>query len=199
MRLFPKISKFWIFLLTLGVVRGVFANHYHIPSESMLPTLEVGDHVLVMKRAYDNKAPKRGEVVVFEDVRDSGTLVIKRVIAEPGDQVEIVSDELIINGESARYEEISSSHEFRRLRECWGDTCREIYRIPGVQHPDLSFEVPPGKYFVMGDNRDNSADSRYWGFLPRENIVGQGVRVLWNLRLKGALPSGDLSRVGEKL
>jgi signal peptidase I len=165
----------------------------------MLPALEVGDHVLVMKRAYDGEAPKRGDVVVFEDVRDSGTLVIKRVIAIPGDHVDIVSDELVINGEAALYDEISSSLERRRLRECWQESCREIYRTPGMRHADISFEVPQGKYFVMGDNRDNSADSRYWGFLPRENIVGRGVRVLWNLRLKGVLPSGDLSRVGGKL
>lgn len=199
MRHFPKISKFWVFLIAMGFVRGVFANHYYIPSESMQPTLEIGDHVLVMKRDYDSRAPERGDVVVFEDVRPTGNLLIKRLIAVPGDRVQIINDEIVINGESARYEELASENNRLRRRECWRDACREIFRTLGTSHEDISFVVPEGNFFMMGDNRDNSADSRYWGFLPRKNIVGHGVRVLWNFGFRNALPSGDLSRMGQKI
>ncbi|MEO5667784.1 MAG: signal peptidase I [Bdellovibrionota bacterium] len=199
MRHFPKISKFWVFIFMMCFVRGVLANHYRIPSESMLPTLEIGDDVLVLRRAYDHAAPQRGQVMVFEDVHDPRTLLIKRLIAIPGDHVEIVDDKLIINGEAATYENLHDVGQTTLLRECLLGDCREIYRIRGITHPDVAFVVPKDHFFMMGDNRDNSNDSRYWGFLPRENIVGLASRVLWNLRLAGVVPTGDLSRVGQKL
>ena len=208
MRHFPKISKTWFILIALIFMRTTYANHYFIPSESMLPTLEVGDYVLVMRQAYSSAKPQRGDVVVFEDVRGSGILLIKRLVAVPGDIVRIVNDQLEINGTQASYEARPGSNiEFTDgtqssvmgRRECLHGNCRTIYREYGAHHPDMSFTVPPGKYFMMGDNRDNSSDSRFWGFVPKKNIVGKGVRVLLNLRLAGLLPKGDISRMGQQL
>ncbi len=176
----------------------------------MQPTLEVGDYVLVFKRDYDRHQPGRGDVVVFEDPRNEDILMVKRMIAVPGDEVQIVNDRLWINGIAASYDEVEVGEagdfgigEFiddrLAIRECVLDSCRVIYKIPGITHPNINFIVPAESYFVMGDNRDNSADSRYWGFVPSKNIVGRASRVLWNFNFRQTIPSGDLTRMGQRL
>lgn len=195
-------SRLYLFLGTLLFVRGVVANHYYIPSESMLPTLEVGDHVLVYRRAFVNDSPQRGDVVVFEDVRGSGILLVKRLVAGPGDQVEMVNGRLLINDVPATYEWLSENFGITRWKECWETNCREILQDANKSSHEsqniLPFEVPENHYFMLGDNRDNSSDSRYWGFVPFENIVGLGTRILWNMKRDLSF-EGDLRRVGQKL
>lgn len=155
-------KKTVFFLLSLFFVRGSLANWYYIPSGSMLPTLEVGDFVFVNRTAYAlhlpftrislarRAEPKLGEIVVFDGPND-GPLMVKRLIAVPGDHVAIKDGQLRVNGE----------------RICLPDCDR---RTAGL----FDFVVPAESYFVLGDNRENSADSRSWGLLPRSHLVGRG-------------------------
>ncbi|MDQ4106643.1 MAG: signal peptidase I [Actinomycetota bacterium] len=147
------------FALVFGFVRPFVVEAFWIPSESMVPTLEVGDRVLVNKFIYRFTEPDRGDIVVFESVDGDGTDLIKRVIALPGDTVAVRDGTLFVNGEPQR----------------------EPYLNRAL--PDSSFyaptEVPEGHVFVMGDNRTNSADSRVFGPLPKENIAGEAFLRFW--------------------
>lgn len=147
------------FALVFGVVRPFIVEAFWIPSESMVPTLEVGDRVLVNKFIYRFTEPERGQVVVFESVDNPDEDLIKRVVGLPGDTIAVRDGTLFVNGEPQK----------------------EPYTNKAV--PDNSFyaptEVPEGNVFVMGDNRTNSADSRYFGFLPKENIEGEAFLRFW--------------------
>ncbi len=156
-----------LFLSCLFFARGSFANWYHIPSESMRPTLEIGNFIVVDRTAYDlhlpftrhslatTGEPERGQVVVFDHPNDGVTLLVKRLIAVPGDRVRIRDGRVHVNGQ----------------RVCMPD-CKPV--TAGA----FDFVVPPENFFVMGDNRENSADSRVWGFLPREYLVGRARAVI---------------------
>jgi signal peptidase I len=169
------------FGLVFGVVRPFIVEAFWIPSESMVPTLEVGDRVMVNKFIYRFTEPGKGDVVVFKSVEDglgaapensSGGLfgflggerdqredLIKRVIGLPGDTIAVRNGNLFINGE------------------------RQNEPYLNKAAPDRSFyaptKVPEGNVFVMGDNRTNSADSRVFGFLPKENIEGEAFLLFW--------------------
>ncbi|MBW2621883.1 MAG: signal peptidase I [Deltaproteobacteria bacterium] len=161
-------------------IRTFFVQTYKIPSGSMEPTLEVGDQILVSKFFYGirvpflNKivistaTPKRGDVMVFIFPLDRSVDFIKRVVGIPGDTVEISNRKLYINGEPvkdefARYEKISSASVMVKPRDIFG---------PMV--------VPENKYFVMGDNRDHSHDSRWWGFVDIDDVRGKAFLIHWS-------------------
>ena len=147
------------FVLVFGVVRPFIVAAYWVPTESMVPTLLVGDRVFANKFIYRFAEPERGDIVVFEDVEGGEEDLIKRVVAVAGDRVRVVNGVLKVN------------------RETQG----EPYVKP--QLPDGSVygpeKVPEGYVFVMGDNRGNSADSRVFGLLPVENIEGEAFVRFW--------------------
>ena len=147
------------FALVFGFVRPFVAEAFYIPSESMVPTLEVDDRVLVNKFIYRFTEPERGDIVVFESLEDSDQDLIKRVVGVPGDEIAVRDGKLFVNGEPQR-----ESYTNEKL-------------------PDVSLYtktiVPKGHVFVMGDNRANSQDSRRFGPLPKENIEGEAFLRFW--------------------
>jgi signal peptidase I len=147
------------FVLVFGVVRPFIVAAYWVPTESMVPTLLVGDRVFANKFIYRFAEPERGDIVVFEDVEGGEDDLIKRVVAVAGDRVRVNAGVLKVNG------------EFQE----------EPYVKP--QFPDGNIygpeKVPEGYVFVMGDNRGNSADSRIFGLLPVENIEGEAFVRFW--------------------
>ena len=175
---------------------------FKIPSPSMEPTLLVGDHLLVNKFVYGGRGAwydrllpyrdiQRGEVIVFKFPFDDHVHYVKRVIAVPGDRLKIVDQQVFVNGRAL--EEPYQVHDpavydpygdnfpptdrfflRRNVRPEWSDDLLNY-----VQHGELV--VPPQKYFVMGDNRDHSWDSRYWGFVDREAVMGRPVMIYWSV------------------
>ncbi len=197
-------------LLLVFFVRSFVVEPFRIPSGSMFPSLHIGDFILVSKFAYDVRlpvarvkllstgAPKRGDVVVFKNPIDTRITYIKRVIGLPGDEVVYTKNKrLIINGEAVHYEHlapISSEPGATLLGEKLADKEYAILVENGFNRGSAlnRFTVPEKHYFVMGDNRDNSSDSRVWGYLPEEHIVGKAFFIWFNLRI-------DWSRIGRRI
>lgn len=193
----PAITEyarsFFPVLLLVLVLRSFLVEPYQIPSESMVPTLEVGDFILVNKYAYgvrlpvlgtkvfDVGQPKRGDVMVFIPPHEP-RYFIKRVIGLPGDHIAYRNKVLYINGERVPQEYVSQELVggriyYRVFEETLGDETHLIYRYPARIEPAMEWDVPPGHYFMMGDNRGKSDDSRRWGFVPDHNVVGKAVAV----------------------
>ncbi|TAL07210.1 MAG: signal peptidase I [Porticoccaceae bacterium] len=186
---------FPVFFVVL-VLRSFVVEPFQIPSGSMIPTLEVGDFILVNKFAYGLRLPvlgtkvvpvgmpKRGDVMVFFPPTDK-RYFIKRVIGLPGDDIRVIENTLYVNGEAmpqthaeTGYLEIEPG--FSVVSEDLGDV-RHLIRKRGLAGPlgrNFHGVVPEGQYFMMGDNRDNSYDSRAWGAVPEHNIVGKA-EVIW--------------------
>ncbi len=204
---FRANRSFLIVLLLFGLVRTALADWNPIPSGSMRPTLLEGDVVLVNRVAYALKVPltdisilrtgepRRGDVVTFTSPRD-GVRLIKRLVAVPGDVVEMRADRLFINGQPAQYDGMTQVQEpladgettpALRSRESISGARREVQFLPEVAaRRDFGPRVvPPDSYFMLGDNRDNSADSRYIGFVPRRLLIGRAHHVLVSANIKG--------------
>jgi signal peptidase I len=215
--LFPVIAAVF-------VLRSFLFEPFKIPSGSMMPTLMVGDLILVNKFTYglrlpvlharltEGTAPQRGDVMVFRYPPKPSLDYIKRVVGVPGDEVAYLNKKLTINGkpvEQARLPDFfdpDAMRYFKQYRETLDDTTHRLLNdddrpafIPGAEdYPfkqncrysveGVACKVPQGHYFVMGDNRDNSLDSRYWGFVPDRNIVGKAFLIWMNF--------GDLGRIG---
>lgn len=190
--------SFFPILLFVFVLRSFIIEPYRIPSGSMMPTLVDGDFILVNKFTYGirlpvlNKKiiqinePKRGDVMVFRFPPSPSINFIKRVIGLPGDKIVYQNKQLFVNGELIPKQllktEIQSSpdgqmYRVRLFEEQLPDKSHQIFEhlTPGK---DANVTVPEGHYFVMGDNRDASDDSRFWGFVPEENIIGKAF-ALW--------------------
>jgi len=212
--------SFFPVILIVLLFRSFLAEPFKIPSGSMMPTLLVGDFILVNKFAYGLRLPvlgtkimpigepQRGDVFVFRypnpehDPRKEGLDYIKRVIGLPGDEITYRNKTLYVNGKEVPQTDIGpfvgSGSESRRMAGA------EIHdeMLPEVQHRILqssillpgregSWRVPAGHYFAMGDNRDNSEDSRYWGFVPEQNVIGKAF-VIW-MNWDGGI---DFKRIG---
>jgi signal peptidase I len=203
-------KAFLAFLVLFGVFRTAVADWNPIPSASMHPNLLEGDVVLVNRLAFDLKVPltdvvlahlgepRRGDIVTFRSPRDR-TLLIKRVVALPGDVVEMRNERLYINGRGADYRVVEQSLDSvggtamraLQLAETWnGKTSqsrRHIQIMPDVLAPRTfgPVTVPQGEYLMLGDNRDNSADSRVIGLVPRKLLVGRAERVLVSADYQG--------------
>ncbi|MYM88248.1 signal peptidase I [Rugamonas sp. FT82W] len=199
---------FLLFLMLFGIFRTAIADWNPIPSASMHPNLLEGDVVLVNRLAYNVKLPltdvvlgttgepRRGDIVTFSSPKD-GTRLIKRVIALPGDRVEMRNEQLIINGQPAGYAAQGEATETvkglgrldaLRLGESIADArAHSIQLMPQVQamRDFAPLTVPPGEYMMLGDNRDNSADSRYIGLVPRALLIGRAERVLASADITG--------------
>ncbi len=212
---------FIVFLLCFGVFRTAVADWNPIPSGSMRPNLLEGDVVLVNRLAYDLKLPltdvvlaqlgepQRSDIVTFSSPAD-GTRMIKRIIGLPGDRIEMRDEVLYVNNQPADYQqpealqepvEIGGTRPALRLTEhTAGAPARRVQWIDGVaaRNSFAPVVVPPGHYLMLGDNRDNSADSRYFGFVPRHLLIGQARRILVSANIQGNwLPR--LDRFGQAL
>jgi signal peptidase I len=215
-------------ILAVFLLRSFLFEPFKIPSGSMIPTLLVGDLILVNKFHYGvrlpvinkkivaNNDPQRGDVMVFRYPKDSSIDYIKRVVGVPGDEVSFRAQQLYLNGKPVPMEQKpppgfydeESRRYFAAFKETFGDTEHAILVNPQSQPyygPDdriafpfrencrysaegVTCKVPAGHYFMMGDNRDNSQDSRFWGFVPDQNIVGKAFFVWMNF--------GNLKRIG---
>lgn len=150
------------------IIRAFFLQAYKIPSGSMLNTLLIGDHLLVNKVAYLFSKPKRGDIIVFEYPLEPEKDFIKRVIAIPGDRIKMVNKKVYLNGQPLNEPYVRYESEMV---------------FPEYMNPRDNFEeitVPEGYYFVMGDNRDASFDSRFWGFVPEKSIKGEALIIYWS-------------------
>ena len=148
------------FALVFGFVRPFVMEAFWIPSGSMIPTLEIGDRVLVNKFIYDFTEPKRGDIIVFRSVEGGQEELVKRVVAVSGDEVTVEDGRLLVNGEPQS--EPYLNRAFPPDESSYGPT-----------------RVPEGEVFVMGDNRANSRDSRFFGPVPLENIEGEAFASFW--------------------
>ncbi|WP_346798714.1 signal peptidase I [Halomonas sp. Bachu 37] len=196
--------SFFPVLLVVLVVRSFIIEPFQIPSGSMRPTLDVGDFILVNKYAYGLRLPvvhtrilevddpERGDVMVFRFPEEPSVNFIKRVIGLPGDRIRYEGKQLYVNDEAVPKQLIEEGPQEnpRELlfEEQLSEATHFIYNNPRDPGPQMrEIEVPEGYYFTMGDNRDHSNDSRYWGFVPQENIVGRAFAV-W-MHWDGGLPS----------
>ena len=191
---------FLVFLLLFGLFRTAVADWNPIPSGSMRPNLLEGDVVFINRLAYNVKLPLtdivlahtaepvRGDVVTFSSPLD-GTRLIKRLVALPGDTVAMRDKVLIINGQAARYEPLDAVLEppgpagvlrAQRMTETVAQGRRTVQWLAGVPARDTwgPVVIPEGQFLMLGDNRDNSADSRYIGLVPRALLIGRAERVL---------------------
>jgi signal peptidase I len=216
-------ASFFPVILIVFILRSFLFEPFKIPSGSMIPTLLVGDFILVNKFTYgirlpvinkniiDINSPQRGDVMVFRFPEDPSLDYIKRVVGLPGDTVSYQNKRLSINGQAV---EMTKVEDFEHRDRMYSS--EQYVANMGVEHrllndvsapafmPDVSqfpyrknctynasgmtCKVPDGHYFMMGDNRDNSRDSRAWGFVPEQNIVGKAFFIWLNL--------SDLSRIG---
>lgn len=176
---FPVVAWLLLQACTSLIVVPYMVQAFKMPTGSMEPTLLVGDHILIDKHIYRSNAPKRGEIIIFKYPHDAKVIYVKRLIGLPGDTVEIVGRAVYINGE----------------------TLKEGY----VQFLDPSsvfdrygpLRVPARQYFVLGDNRDNSQDSRFWGCIPEENLLGKPIIIYWSFEIgrDGYLPKSLSDRL----
>ena len=184
-KVWKENKQFIIFLVLMFVFRSAVADWNHVPSGSMLPNIVVGDRLLVNKMAYDVRVPfthislyrhshpEAGDIVIFDSAA-SGIRLVKRVIGVPGDVVEMRGNRLIINGQPLSYE-TDTTLDQEHVRERLGQRHHMIRLSPRQSRASsfLPVKVPEDAYLVLGDNRDNSADSRFIGFVPRDEIVGR--------------------------
>lgn len=196
-----EIRPLLVLAVVLFAIRSSLADWSDVPTGSMKPTILEGDRVYVNKLAYDLKVPfttwhlaqwanpQRGDIVVFFSPYD-GKRLVKRVIGVPGDSVELKNDVLVLNGQPVSYQPIDQ----KLLRDVAGaDLASHVFaheQLPGRPHSVAAYpaaqalrdfgpiQVPDGQYFMMGDNRDDSFDSRYWGMVERSRIVGRATTVV---------------------
>ena len=210
--------SFFPIVLVVLLIRSYIAEPFRIPSGSMMPTLLVGDFILVNKFTYGirlpviNKKvielnePKRGDIVVFRYPKDPTVDYIKRVIGLPGDKVVYSGKQLTINGTPVkqvslgRYQGVGQGEDMTGAEELLEDLTGVEHSIlirTGTPSVEFVYVVPEGNYFVMGDNRDNSNDSRYWGPVPEANLVGKAffIWMSWDWQDKGV----GFSRIGTVL
>ncbi|TNF33560.1 MAG: signal peptidase I [Gammaproteobacteria bacterium] len=192
-------------LLIVLVLRSFLVEPFQIPSSSMEPTLEIGDYILVNKFTYGVRLPvlgtkviemgepARGDVMVFFPPNDH-RYFIKRVIGLPGDTIEYRNKVLYINGRQATQTLQMALRTEILATEQLGDVSHTIRKYPARLADNFAVTVPEGHYFMMGDNRDNSSDSRVWGFVPESNIVGRAFAVWMHWERLFSIPSFD--RVG---
>ena len=215
-----SLASFAVWIFAALTFRSVVASAYVIPSGSMIPTLQVGDRILVEKLSLGvnvplpfvqaklgAQSPDRGDIVVFaQPVTD--TDLVKRVVAVAGDRVELAGGRLRVNGQERARTALGPVRE-EDYDEASGRWFEQSYQgfaesLGGTRFTTLSLRaggnygpvtVPAGHVFVLGDNRDNSSDSRYWGFVPIERIRGRARRVVWSAGPEGPRWSRFFQRI----
>lgn len=210
--------SFFPVLLLVLVLRSFIFEPFRIPSGSMYPTLEVGDFIVVSKFSYGLRLPvintkilplgepSRGDVVVFKYPENPRINYIKRVVGLPGDTVSYRNKTVYINGQrqDIDYQGLFSykngygqTATVERYTETLGDIQHDMLINSQRSPSDGEWRVPEGHYFVMGDNRDDSKDSRYWKYLPEENLVGKAKFIWLHLDIGGN--GFDAARIGTKI
>ncbi len=201
-RVVSEVKSYFMIIAIIFGVRSFVVEPFQIPSGSMLPTLQIGDFILVNKFEYGIRLPvlntkiipttepERGDVVVFKYPLNPNLNYIKRLVGLPGDHIIYRNKELTVNGQSVSKtllaklnESLNPSKEPVELfNENLNAVEHEVYNSYRFTPHEGEWTVPEGHYFVMGDNRDNSADSRFWGFVPEENMKGRAfyVWLYWN-------------------
>lgn len=193
--------SFFPIVLIVLILRSFLVEPFRIPSGSMMPTLLIGDFILVNKFAYgirlpvlnkkiiDIGEPKRGDIVVFRYPKNPTVDYIKRVIGVPGDRIAYYNKQLYVNGKRVkqvslgRYQGVGQGESMtgaNHLSEDLSGVEHSILTQQGMPTVEGVYVVPEGQYFVMGDNRDNSNDSRYWGTVPEQNLVGKAFFIWMN-------------------
>jgi signal peptidase I len=211
-KIIKEIKSISLILIVVMTFRSVLFEPFRIPSGSMIPTLMIGDFILVNKMSFGfkvpfsdwysdpiylfgKKDPARGDIVVFKYPKDPEINFIKRVIGLPGDTIEIRNKVVYINEKPLQMSEISGKEIMDDMDEKFKDHKLKFYNYETGIHKHIiqedsenyfkvDFEkitVPAGQFFVMGDNRDFSMDSRYWGFVPHQNIKGEAMLVWFSL------------------
>lgn len=202
-KLLSRNKGFIAFLFCMIVFRSAVADWDRVPTGSMQPTIRIGDRILVDKLAYDVRLPftdislvhladpKRGDIVLI-DSHAANELLVKRVIGLPGDEVALRDNVLYINGRMAQYTPLApvtgirddaqdpARYEIERYGSMHHAIRLSLWR-PGGKRDFGPVSIPPGEYLMLGDNRDNSEDSRYLGFFPRREIIGRTDRVAMSL------------------
>lgn len=188
-------KSFFPVILAVLLIRSFLVEPFTIPSSSMVPTLLIGDFILVNKYSYgvrlpvvhtkilDVGEPQRGDIVVFRPPTHPDKNYVKRLVGLPGDKISYVNDVLYVNGVAMQQTPVGRYFgEGSNSESTGGDLRKES--LLGIEHqillrggrgllPGGTWEIPPGQYFMMGDNRDNSEDSRAWGLVPEQNLVGR--------------------------
>jgi signal peptidase I len=192
MKRWYEYRGFTLFVILMVIFRSAVADWNTVPTGSMKPTILEGDRIFVNKLAYDLRVPlthvsifriddpKRGDIIIF-DSKAADTRLVKRVIGLPGDVVEMRDNRLRINGVEARYSNVEYAVDAIFAIESYAGMAHRIELAPTGVSQFSSFgpvKVPHGQYLVLGDNRDNSADSRVRGFIPRGEIVGDARTVV---------------------
>lgn len=220
-RLFKEVRNSFFIILVLLVFRSTMYEPYRIPTGSMIPTLHIGDFILVNKFSYGLKVPftdiaifdlnlnpiyiagksdpKRGDVIVFKYPVDTSVNYIKRVIGVPGDVLEIRNKIIYINEKPVLVKEINGDKIKNDLDERSKNSNLKFYNSTLDDHIFIiqqdvdnlyssqfdKITIPEGKFFVMGDNRDSSYDSRFWGFVPRDYIRGKAIYIWFSMTFPG--------------
>lgn len=204
MKLFRKHRSTLSILFILLGIRGTLANQYVVPTGSMIPTIAIGDRILANRVAYDLKLPltnimlqhiadpERGDVVVFESPLNKGLVLVKRLVAVGGDRVVIENGFITLNGK--RLDDFHGQNS--PYRETLGEHTYTVQRLPRFFRPERrEFIVPPAEFLMFGDNRDNSADSRVFGFVPRDHLIGRASHVIYSMNF----PQVNFARFGKRL
>lgn len=223
-------KSFFPVILVVFVIRSFIVEPFKIPSGSMIPTLLVGDYILVNKYTYGIRVPilnntivevsnpERGDVVVFHYPPEPSIDYIKRVVGVPGDQIQYQDKQLVINGQvvsqedAGVYEYLSTDLDVVKAdqkTEVLGEKTHQmlVTSAPLPYRSDMlgyhlqagaTITVPEGQYFVMGDNRDRSADSRFWGFVPERNLVGRAFFIWMNFDYLSKIFTED-TRIGDPI
>jgi len=205
---------FLLIVMVMFSFRSALADWNDVPTGSMKPSILIGDRVFVNKLAYDLKVPfttkhiatwdnpERGDVAVFYSPEDK-TRLVKRVVGLPGDRISMINNHLFINGQPATYQVMDESYR-EKLDEAFQSVELYTETIGALTHPVMfnpsrpsmtsfpTITVPQGHYFMMGDNRDNSNDSRFFGTVPRQKILGRATSVVFSLDYENFfLPRGN--------
>ena len=196
-----SVAEWAVTILILLFGTTTLAQPFVIPTGSMEDTLLAGDHLLVDKLAYSPagslskyllpyQEPKHGDIVVFRYPADINTMLVKRLIGMPGDRLKIDRGVVYRNGIQLNEPYVYHKYAYDPAFDNFPNPCcRPVKEDLALEAQRAMLEqnvrggeviVPPGMYFAMGDNRDNSSDSRYWGFVPRDNIVGKPVLIYWS-------------------
>jgi signal peptidase I len=205
-------KSFFPVILVVFLIRSFVVEPFKIPSGSMMPTLLAGDFILVNKFTYGLRVPllnntfievnkpQRGDVFVFHYPPDPSIDYIKRVVGLPGDKIAYRNKQIFINGEPVAlslvgdYQYVTSGLNMvnaKHYQEQLGEVRHDVLIEDNSLTIDGETEVPAGHYFAMGDNRDNSKDSRSWGFVPEDNLVGKAFLIWWNF--------DDFGRIGNAI
>jgi len=161
------VDSFVIAVVIALIIKGFIVQTYTIPSESMLNTLLKGDFIIVNRLSYSFSKPENKDIIVFEYPVDPSKDFIKRVVAVEGDKVRMTEKEVFLNGKKL------DEKDYKIMLDNIPMNIRDNFK---------EFTVPKGHCFVMGDNRDNSYDSRFWGFVPYDKIKGKALLIYWSLK-----------------